>query len=315
MQKLKALVTGGAGFIGSHLVDRLIKERHDVVVLDNLYAGRTENLQSHFDKPGFHLIKGDVRTRKDIKEAVRGVDIIFHLAAIVNIPLSIGDPLLTNDVNVRGTLNLLKASAKMNAQRFLFVSTCAVYGETAHLPIDECSPIKPTSPYGISKFSAEKHCQIFHDIHGLETICLRLFNVYGPRQPVGPYGGVITQFIDNLRHGKPPVIHGTGRQTRDFVYVEDVLEACMLILRQRDWEGQTFNIGAGKPTTINKLAELIIGLYGKTEMKPEHRPPRVGDIQHSYADIKRAERAFGYKPKTGLEEGIRKMLQDYNPKM
>jgi nucleoside-diphosphate-sugar epimerase len=199
MHCLRTLVTGGAGFIGSHLVDRLMKEGYEVVVLDNFSAGKTENIQRHLRSQSFRLVKGDVRNLEDVRKAVGDIDVVFHLAAIVNVPLSIEDPLLVNDVNIEGTLNLLEASLKENIQRFIYISTCAVYGEARYLPINEEHPIMPLSPYGISKFTAEHYCKIFHHIHGLKTASLRLFNVYGPRQSEGPYSGLITQFIIRLR--------------------------------------------------------------------------------------------------------------------
>jgi len=305
----KVLVTGGAGFIGSHLVDRLMNEGYEVVVLDNFSAGKIENVQRLLGDQSFHLIKGDIRNLEDARKAVGDVDAVFHLAAIVNVPLSIEDPLLVNDVNVRGTLNLLEASLKENIQRFVYVSSCAVYGEAHHLPINEEHPIMPLSPYGISKFTAEHHCKIFHKIHGLKTVCLRFFNVYGPRQSEGPYSGVITQFISRLKQGKPPVIYGDGEQTRDFVYVEDVVEACMLALGCQHCAGEVVNVGTGKPTKINELAKVLVRMFGESGVKIEYAPVRAGDIRNSYADISKAEQVLRYKPRVGLEEGIRRLLQ------
>jgi len=315
MQSLKILVTGGAGFIGSHLVDRLMKEDYEVVVLDNFSAGKAENIQHHLDNQGFNLVKGDVRNSEDVRKAVRGVDVVFHLAAIVNVPLSIEDPLLVNDVNVRGTLNLLEASVKEDIQRFIYVSTCAVYGEARYLPINEEHPIMPLSPYGISKFTAEHYCKIFHMIHGLKTVCLRFFNVYGPKQSEGPYSGVITQFINRLRQGKPPIIYGDGKQTRDFVYVEDVVEASMRALNSQNCVGEVINVGTGKPTAVNELANVLMELFKEAGTKPEYGPPRAGDIQDSYADISKAERMLSYTPRIGLEKGIKRLLQGLGAKM
>lgn len=302
-------MTGGAGFIGSHLVDRLVQEGFNLRVLDDFSAGKVENIQRHLNSQNFHLVKGDIRDPDDVGKSVRDVDVIFHLAAIVNVPLSVEDPLLVNDVNVRGTLNLLKASVQENVQRFIYVSTCAVYGEASYLPIDEEHPIMPSSPYGISKSASEQYCKIFHKIHDLETTCLRFFNVYGPRQADGPYGGVITRFINGLRQGKPLTIYGDGEQTRDFVHVEDVVEACKLALGPQHCSGELVNIGTGKATTINELVEVVIRVFGGHNVRPEHITIRAGDIRNSYADIDKAKRVLGYEPKIGLEEGIRRLFR------
>ena len=314
MQSLRILVTGGAGFIGSHLVDRLMKEDYEVVVLDNFSAGKAENIQHHLDSQSFDLVKGDIRNSEDVRKAVGDADVVFHLAAIVNVPLSIEDPLLVNDVNVRGTLNLLEASVKEDIQRFIYVSSCAVYGEARYLPINEEHPIMPLSPYGISKFTAEHHCKIFHKIHDLKTVCLRFFNVYGPRQSEGPYSGVITQFVNRLKRGKPPIVYGDGEQTRDFVYVEDVVEASMLVLRCQHCAGEVINIGAGKPTTINELSKVLMKMFRELSVKPEYAPLRAGDIRDSYADIGKAGRVLGYRPRIRLEGGIRRLLQSSDMK-
>lgn len=310
MRSLRVLVTGGAGFIGSHLIDRLMKEDYKVVVLDNFSAGKIVNVQHHLRSQSFRLVKGDVRNSEDVRKAVRDVDVVFHLAAIVSVSLSIENPLLVNDVNVKGTLNLLEASLKEDIQRFIYVSTCAVYGEARYLPINEEHPIMPLSPYGISKFTAEHYCKIFHQIHGLKTACLRFFNVYGPRQSEGPYSGVITQFISKLRRGKPPIIYGDGEQTRDFVYIDDAVEASMLALECKRCFGEAINIGTGKPTTINELANVLTEFFGQARVKPVYTAPREGDIRNSCADIGKAEKMLGYKPKITMKEGIRMLLKN-----
>lgn len=310
MRGLRVLVTGGAGFIGSHLVDRLMNEGYEVVVLDNFSAGKIGNVQRHLGSGNFHLVRGDLRNLEDVRKAVGDVNVVFHLAAIVNVPLSIEDPLLVNDVNVRGTLNLLEASVKENVEDFIYISTCAVYGEACYLPINEEHPIMPLSPYAISKLAAEHYCKIFHQIHGLKTACLRFFNVYGPRQSEGPYSGVITQFISRLRQNKPPIIYGDGEQTRDFLYVKDAVEANMLVLSCKHCAGEVINIGTGKPTTINELAKVLMCMFGESSVKPEYVALRAGDIRNSYADIGKAEKMLGYKPKIAMEEGIRMLLKN-----
>jgi len=312
MSSLKVLITGGSGFIGSHLIDSFLKVGYETVVFDNFSSGKIENIRQYMSNKSFQLIKGDVRNPEDVEEAVKGVDAVYHLAAIVNIPLSIENPLLIEDVNVRGTLNLLEASVKHNVQQFIYVSTCAVYGEARYLPIDEEHPTNPLSPYGASKLAAEHYCKVFHRIHDLQTVCLRFFNVYGSKQPSGPYGGVITTFLESLKKGKPLVIYGDGNQTRDFIYVADVAEACMIALRCKNCSGKTFNIGTGTQTSINKLAQILIELVDNPHAKIFHSNERKGDIRESYADISRAEKELGFKPKFSIYEGLKKLIEETN---
>lgn len=306
----RVLVTGGAGFIGSHLVDGLISEGFDVVVLDDFSGGRRENLSLHFGKPNFCLVEGDVKDKADVKKALEGVGVVFHLAAIVSVGFSVKNPLLVNEVNVDGALNVLKESLKAGVKRFVYASSCAVYGEPVNLPINEEHPTKPTSPYGVSKLAAEHYCRVFYEVYGLETVCLRFFNVYGPRQMIGPYSGVIIKFIDRMKNGKPPIIYGGGGQTRDFVYVKDVVEANMLVLGCRHCAGEIINIGTGKPTTINELASILIGPSGIADIKLVYKAHRKGDIRNSYANISKAEKMLRYKPRITLKEGIRKLLHE-----
>ena len=306
----KILVTGGAGFIGSHLVDRLMKEGYEVVILDNFFSGDIENIKNHLESEMLYLVKGDVRSSDNVKEAVRNVDAVFHLAAIVSVPLSIENPLLVNDVNVTGTLNLLEASLKADVKRFIYASSCAVYGGVDRLPIDERCPTNPLSPYAVSKLAAECYCKIFCDNYGLDTLCLRYFNVYGLRQTGDSYSGVITQFIDRLKQRKPPIIYGDGQQTRDFVHVKDIVEANMLALNCQLGAGEMINVGTAKSTTINELANFLIEFFGQAHLRPVYRAPREGDIRNSYADIGKAEKMLGYRPKITVKKGIRMLLEN-----
>ncbi len=308
MGNLRTLVTGGAGFIGSHLVDRLIKEDYEVAVLDDFFSGKMENIKQHLDSGKFSLIKGDVRNLDDIKDAIRDADAVFHLAAIASVPISVENPLLVNDVNVKGTLNLLKASLEAHVERFIYASSCAVYGESRYLPLDEKHPTSPMSPYAASKLAAEYHCKVFYENYGLNTLCLRYFNVYGPRQVEGFYSGVIMQFVDRLEQGKPPIIYGDGEQTRDFVHVSDVVEANLLALDCQS-SGRVINVGSGRSTAINELARVLIGLSGRNDLKPMYMSPRRGDIRNSYADINKAKRELDYRPTVTLEEGLRTLLK------
>jgi len=303
-------VTGGAGFIGSHLVDRLIDEGFEVVVLDDFSTGSLENLRLHVGKDNFHIVKGDVRNRVDVKKAVEDVDYIFHLAAIVSVELSIKNPVLVEEVNVGGTLNLLEESLSLDLKKFVYVSSCAVYGNPKYLPIDEEHPTKPLSPYGVSKLTAEHYCKVFYRIYGLKTVCLRLFNVYGPRQAVGPYSGVIAKFVDRLKNGKPPIIYGDGKQTRDFIFVEDVVDACLRAMDSKKCVGEVVNIGSGIETSINELAQVISRLFGIEEVKPVYAESRVGEIRRSCADISKAKKLLEFKSKISLEEGLRRFIAE-----
>jgi UDP-glucose 4-epimerase len=304
----KVLVTGGAGFIGSHLVDRLIAENIEVVVLDNLQGGKLGNIQQHIGKKLFRFVNGDIRNSNLVKDLVSDVDAVFHHAAIISVPQSIEDPVLVNDTNVNGTLNLLKASLDSNVKRFVYASSCAVYGDIEDLPIKESSELKPLSPYGVSKLAAESYVKVFYRVFGLKTVCLRYFNVYGPRQVNGPYSGVITQFMDRLAKDLPPVIFGDGEQTRDFVHVRDVVEANMLALT-RGIIGETFNIAAGVATTINQLTKILLEITDKTRFKLIHTEPRKGDIKHSVSDISKAKKELHYEPRISLEEGLRELTK------
>jgi len=300
----KVLVTGGAGFVGSHLVDRLMNEGFEVVVLDDLSTGSLDNVRAHTESPRFQFIRGDVRVRGVVRRALRGVDFVFHLAAIASVDLSIRRPDLVNDVNVVGTLNLLEESRRVDVEKFVFTSSCAVYGEPIRLPVDEEHPTRPLSPYGASKLAAEHYCDVYHRVYGLNTVVLRLFNVYGPRQERSPYGGVISRFIDRLRRGLAPIIFGDGRQTRDFVYVSDVVEALMLAMKSKECIGTTINIGSGVEVSIRELAEKLMRIFG-SRARPIFSRPRAGDVNRMCADIRRAREVLKFEPKTPLEEGLK----------
>jgi UDP-glucose 4-epimerase len=300
----KILVTGGAGFIGSHIVDRLIDEDSKVTVLDNLRGGQVENIQHHLKNRNFRFIRGDIRNFRLLKNLITDTDAVIHQAAQVSVPESNKDPILTNNVNVNGTLNLLKVCVDFNVKRFVYASSCAIYGNPKALPIREDCPTKPTSPYGVSKLAAEEYVRIFYDIYGLETVCLRYFNVYGPRQAYNQYSGVITQFTNCLEKNLPLEIFGDGQQTRDFIHVQDVVESNLLALRTEGIGGEAFNIATALPTTINQLADMLLQLTEKTNLKIKHARPRKGDIRYSVADISKAENKLGYKPRISLKDGL-----------
>jgi UDP-glucose 4-epimerase len=304
------LVTGGAGFIGSHMVDRLVRKGCEVVVLDDFSSGSQKNLGSHIGKSNFRLIKGDVRNKTITRRALENVDAVFHFAAIVNVDFSVKNPLLVNEVNVKGTLNLLESCLKSKVKQFIYVSSCAVYGEPEYFPIDESHPTRPLSPYGVSKLAAEHYCQVFCRIHGFKTVILRYFNVYGPRQSKGPYSGVISKFTEQLRQKKVPVIFGDGTQTRDFVYVDDVVNATLKVLDCKKCAGEVINVGSGKETSIRELYNILLKIFGMRNVKPKYCSPRAGDIKRSYADLGKAEKLLRYKPKFSIEDGLRKLLAE-----
>jgi len=307
----RVLVTGGAGFIGSHLVDQLLKEGIEVVVLDNLQGGRLENIRQHLGKKNLCFVRGDIRNYRLVRNLVRDVDAIIHQAAQISVPESIEDPVLTNDVNVNGTLNLLKASVESDVKRFVYASSCAVYGDAEMMPIKEdCLP-KPTSPYGASKLAAESYVQAFHEVFRLKTVCLRCFNVYGSRQINNYYSGVITQFLNRLSKNLPLIIFGDGEQSRDFIHVQDVVKANMLALRIKGVEGETFNIATGVATTINQLAATLLEITNKSCLKVVHSKPRKGDIKHSVGDNSKAKKKLRYNVKFSLKEGLKELVENY----
>lgn len=305
----KVLLTGGAGFIGSHIAERLLAGGHSVVVLDNLYAGKLQNLKRCSDDPNFRFIKGDIRDKKTVDAAMAGIDAVIHQAAITSVPLSIKNPKFVYSVNVAATMSLLESCVKNEVARFVFASSSSVYGAAKKMPVSENAPTRPLSPYGDSKLHVEKYCQKFWDEHGLETVCLRYFNVYGPRQTAGQYAGVISRFFDRLKNKLPPIIYGDGKQTRDFVYVDDVVEAAILALDCEEAAGKILNIGTGKATSLNQLSITFMKLMRCSNVKPKYVAPREGNIEHSRADITKAKEILGYRPKVSLEQGLKKFIE------
>lgn len=312
----KILVTGGAGFIGSHIVDRLVKD-FDVTVMDNLNTGSLSNISRHLDKKNFHFIEGSILDSNLARRALKDIDVVFHEAALASVTLSVKDPILTNQMNVDGTLNLLKASCDLNVKRFIYASSAAVYGKTKSPQKKEDDNLNPTSPYGISKLAAENYVQIFQKLYGLETVCLRYFNVYGPRQRVdvhGSYGGVISIFINRILKNMPPIINGDGEQTRDFVYINDVVEANMLAMNSQSGVGEAFNIATGKNVSINQVAETLKHIMNKENLENIHTEPRPTDIKHGYASISKARRILRYVPRFSIEKGLAKLVDWYTEK-
>jgi len=307
----RILVAGGAGFIGSHIVDRLIKEDMEVTVLDNLYTGQMENIEHHKNNKNFKFVQGDVRNFNLVKRAVKNVDAVFNDAAVVSVPRSMEAPILANEVNVGGTLNLLKACLDSGVKRFVQASSASVYGNTKTLPLSEDLPPKPISPYAVSELAAENYAKVFYAAYGLETVGLRYFNVYGPRQTFSVYSGVTTIFVNQLLQNQQPIIFGDGKQTRDFVYVGDVVNANMLALTTKEAKGEIFNIATSVTSTLNKLVEYLQEIMNKKHLKPIHKDPRPGDIRHSYASIEKARKILGYEPKFSLKKGLTKLVEWY----
>ncbi|MEW6328531.1 MAG: SDR family oxidoreductase [Candidatus Micrarchaeota archaeon] len=302
----RVLITGGAGFIGSNIALELA-DRFEVVVFDNLSTGDEANLADVMKKVEF--ISGDIREIGSVKKAVRGVDYVLHQAALPSVVRSVNDPSATSGVNVEGTLNVLLAARDEGVGRVVYASSSSVYGDQPAVLKNEKMKPNPLSPYAVSKLAAEHYCRVFYKIYGLETVALRYFNVFGPRQsPNSQYAAAIPKFISAMRKGERPVIFGDGKQSRDFTYVGDVVRANLLALKARRAPGEVFNIACGRRTTLNALIEKINGLLG-TEIKPRYEKPRAGDVLHSLADISKARRILGYAPRYALEDGLKETIE------
>ncbi len=304
----KYLVTGGGGFIGCNLVRTLAAQGRDVRILDNFSTGRRENLEDL--KKDVEIMEGDIRNPADVRAAVRGVCCIFHFAALPSVVRSVEDPLETHDVNVTGTLNLLIAARDAGAKRLVFSSSSSVYGNTPTLPKHEDMIPMPLSPYAAHKLTGEHYCRIFFELYGLKTFSLRYFNVFGPRQnPKSHYAAVIPLFIDACARGEPPLIHGDGGQTRDFTYVQNVVDANLACCTAPDEAaGRVFNAACGDRISVNDLASAIAKLMD-SKVRPVHDEPRPGDVRDSQADNRRARELLGWTPKVDFEEGIRRTVE------
>ena len=300
----RVLVTGGAGFIGGHVVDKLLAAGYEVRVLDDLSNGSLVNIERLRE---VDFVKGDVCDTGVARESVRGVDAVVHLAAMTSVPFSVQHPDLTVKVNVGGTENLVGECQRAKVKRFVFASSASVYGDPCYLPIDENHPTRPLSPYAASKLNGEMQCKVSSEDHGLETVVLRLFNVYGPRQTMNAYSGVITQFMNRIKKGLPLIIFGDGGITRDFVHVWDVADALLMALKLDCVKGEAFNIGFGEATTLDRLAKTVLDLAGK-DLGIVYEKPRVGDVKASYANISKAEKLLNYKPMVSLEKGLQTLV-------
>ena len=303
------LVTGGAGFIGSHLVEELLAKGHRVRVLDNFSSGRQERLEPFAG--GVEIVEGDLRSRPTVREAVDGVDFVLHQAAVPSVPQSVEDPVTTNDVNVGGTLNLLEAARDAGVKRLINASSCSVYGDTETVPNTEDMVPKPISPYAVSKLTGEFYCRVFSQLFGLETVSLRYFNAFGPgMDPGSAYAAVIAIFTVGLIEGRPLTINGDGTFARDFTYVKNVVDANTRALEAEGVSGEVFNVGCGATTSLNEVVEILRELL-QTEGNIRHGPERPGDIRRSLAGIDKARRMLGYVPRVPAREGIERTVTWY----
>ena len=304
----RVLVTGGGGFIGSHLVGRLVRDGHAVRVLDNFATGRRENLLPVL--ADIELVEGDLQSYERANIAVRDVELVLHQAALPSVPRSVQDPLTSNASNVIGTLNILLAARDSGVERVVFASSSSVYGANRRLPkVEDLSP-EPISPYAVAKLAGEGYCRSFHHVYGLETVSLRYFNVFGPRQDLlSQYASVVPNFITALREGRPLTIYGDGEQSRDFTYVDDVVEANVLAMSAADVSGRVYNIGCGRRITVNRLVGELEEIIG-AEARLVYAEERPGEVRESLADIGRARAELGYVPSTELREGLLKTMAD-----
>lgn len=306
---MRILVTGGAGFIGSHLVESLVRSGHRVRVLDNFFSGRRANLAAVRDE--VEVIRGDCADASTARRAVRGVEVIFHEAAVPSVARSVADPALSHRANVDATLTMLLAARDAGVRRFIYAGSSSVYGNSPRLPKTEAMPTRPLSPYAVGKLTGEHYVGLFATLFGMETLTLRYFNVFGPRQTAdSPYSGVIGRFATALLRGRRPVIYGDGRQSRDFTYVENVVEANRLALEAPRVRGEAINVASGRRVSLRHLLRAMAAIAGRPPVAI-HRPARPGDVRHSLADIRLARRRLGYRPRVGLVAGLRPTMDWY----
>lgn len=305
------LVTGGAGFIGSHIAEGLIKKGHFVRVLDNFSCGKEENLNFTYHLPPttYDLIKGDIRDRDICLKAAEGIDFISHQAALRSVPKSLNNPKEYNEVNIQGTLNMLEAARENKVKGFVFASSSAIYGEAARFPERESDSPLLVSPYALTKLAGEYYCRIFSENYALNTVSLRYFNVFGPRQSLDDeYAVVIPKFITCLLHNECPSIYGTGEQSRDFTYIDNVVEANMLAAQRVDFPGEVFNVASGKDYNILELVKILNKIMEK-DIKPSFLEKRPGDVFRTLADLSKAKKILGFKPRVDFVEGLKRTVE------
>ena len=309
---MKYLVTGGAGFIGSNIVSELLRQQHEVRVLDNFATGKRENILPLMKNPNLTMIEGDLRSFHIVRAAVKGMDYILHQGALPSVPRSINDPITSNDVNILGTLNLLEAAREFGVKRVICASSSSIYGNSEILPKVETMPVNPMSPYALTKYAQERYCQVFYNLYGLETAALRYFNVFGPNQdPTSQYSAVIPKFIRLIQQDKEPVIYGNGSQSRDFTFVENNVWANIQACTAEKAAGEVINIACGERYTLLDLVRMINEILGKN-IKPHFEPERPGDVKHSLADIEKAKSVLGYEVKVDFQEGLRRTIEYFS---
>src|SRR3972149_11635878 len=308
---MRILITGGAGFIGSHLCDKYTKENHTVLCLDNFMSGDLTNVRHLLHYRNFKLIKGDLRDFDLVEKVMRDVEVVFHLAAQIHVDRSYVEPVLTYEVNVMGTQNILEAARLHDAKKVIYASSSEVYGSAQCVPIDEKHPLDAPHPYGASKIAADRMCHAYIQTYGMNISIPRFFNIFGPKQRDIGYGGVIGLFTRRVLNNTPPIIYGDGQQTRDYTYVEDAVRAFDLVLKHASRLGP-INIGTGKEVSIMDLAETIIDLCGKKgEIKPVNVEARIGEVKQLIADARKAKKDMGWEPKYSLKEGLKAFIQWY----
>ncbi len=307
---MNCLVTGGAGFIGSNIAEALYGRGDTVTVLDNLSTGHRENISEYLNAPRFRFIEGTITSPETCVEACRGIDVVFHHAALVNVPASIEDPAGTMEINVRGTVNIFDAARQAGVRTIVWASSTAVYGNAAILPTVETTPLSPLSPYAASKAAGEMFAHAYHAVFGMHIVGFRYFNVFGKKQdPSSPYSAVIPLFITRIRRGEPVTIFGDGGQTRDFVHVSDVVQANLKAAESGpETGGRAYNIGSGVTISVNRLYDLLAAELG-SNLRPSYSPGREGEVRDSVADISAARKAFGYKPEVNFAEGLRETIE------
>ncbi len=305
----KVLVTGGAGFIGSNLTEALLKAGHLVRVVDNFSTGKRENLAFDEVYPFFELIEGDICNLSTCKKAMEGIEYVFHQAAIPSVQRSVEDPRGSNEANIVGTLNILVAAKDAGVKRVIYAASSSAYGDTPTLPKKEEMTPNPLSPYALQKLVGEEYCKLFFQLYGLETISLRYFNIFGPKQdPNSIYSAVIPRFIDALLSRRPPVIYGDGEQSRDFTYIDNVVHANLLAMNVGKTQGEVVNIACGRRVSLNQLLRILQDITG-SHLPPIYEEPRRGDVRHSLADLGRAKEILNYSPRVGIEEGLRRTVE------
>ncbi len=306
---MRILVTGGAGFIGSHLAEKLVGLGHEVIVLDDLSTGREENIVHLRDSITF--IKGSITDRALLSRVMEGVQVVFHQAALGSVPRSVEDPVTTHEVNITGTFNVLLAARDAGVKRVVYAASSSAYGDTPTLPKVETMLPNPLSPYAVSKLVGEYYCQVFTRVYGLETVSLRYFNVFGPRQnPHSQYAAVIPKFITAALKGEPLSVFGDGEQSRDFTYIDNVVQANLLAMESPHAVGKVYNVACGGRYTLNELIRQLEAIFGR-QLEVQYLPPRAGDVKHSEASITEAQRDLGYRVLVSFEEGLRRTVQWY----